>query len=483
MSTDPKPPKVFISYSWTSPEHEEWVLQLATELVQNGVDIKLDKWDLKEGHDSIKFMEQSVSNSDKVLLIFDKKYVEKSDKREGGAGTEAQIISPDIYGNSEQNKFAAILREKSVDGKLYVPIYYKSRIYIDMSEDEKYISGMEQVLRWIFDKPLHEKPNLGKIPDFLNDDIALKTSTSLRHKQVLDAIKHSKPNTIGLMKEYFDLVIIELESLRFIIDYNKLDWDEEIIKAIDRFDPYLIEIYQICKTACQYNFDKFAESIGDFLERIIPLFYPKSNNIPPLYPGSSDFDYYKFIGYELFLITMSCFLESERFDFFSELSMRYYLDNQGRRDVSNLIGYSVFFHDFNFLKYRENRLKNGKNIIAKFANDKITKSLIIDYNNVITAEIVLYFIYITKTKDDNFYWYPNSIYQTYYSNNALPVFIRSESLRYFEKVKKCLGVTNKTQFNEVIQGIDKKEWEIRVYRHSSQNILLLMNSEKLCTLP
>lgn len=44
-------PKVFISYSWTTPEHEQRVLDIATELVDSGIDAILDKWDLKEVHD------------------------------------------------------------------------------------------------------------------------------------------------------------------------------------------------------------------------------------------------------------------------------------------------------------------------------------------------------------------------------------------------------------------------------------------------
>jgi hypothetical protein len=35
--------RTFISYSWSSPEHEEWVLGLATELEESGVDVILDK--------------------------------------------------------------------------------------------------------------------------------------------------------------------------------------------------------------------------------------------------------------------------------------------------------------------------------------------------------------------------------------------------------------------------------------------------------
>ena len=36
-------PKVFISYSWTTPEHEQRVLDIATELVESGIDAILDK--------------------------------------------------------------------------------------------------------------------------------------------------------------------------------------------------------------------------------------------------------------------------------------------------------------------------------------------------------------------------------------------------------------------------------------------------------
>ena len=92
-------PKVFISYSWTTPEHEQRVLDIATELVESGIDAILDKWDLKEGDDADVFMEQMVSDPSiqKVLIICDKMYSEKSDKRKGGAGTEAQIISRRVY--------------------------------------------------------------------------------------------------------------------------------------------------------------------------------------------------------------------------------------------------------------------------------------------------------------------------------------------------------------------------------------------------
>jgi hypothetical protein len=129
-------PKTFISYSWTSPAHERWVMELATQLVENGVDVILDKWNLREGHDAVQFMETMVTDPDvsKVIVISDKNYAEKADKRKGGVGTESQIISPEIYKKADQNKFVAAVSEVDENGEPYLPRFFVSRIYIDLTE-------------------------------------------------------------------------------------------------------------------------------------------------------------------------------------------------------------------------------------------------------------------------------------------------------------------------------------------------------------
>ena len=121
-------PKAFISYSWSSPEHQKWVLDLATQLRENGVDVTVDKWDLKEGHDAIKFMEKMVTDPEikKVIVVLDRTYAEKADGREGGVGTETQIISPKIYAKADQNKFVGVASETGEDGKPFLPTFYKS---------------------------------------------------------------------------------------------------------------------------------------------------------------------------------------------------------------------------------------------------------------------------------------------------------------------------------------------------------------------
>ena len=177
-------PKIFISYSWTTPNHEDWVINLAERLVTDGVDVIIDKWHLKEGHDKFNFMESMVNAADidKVLIILDKKYTSKADERSGGVGTETQIISPKIYSNVSQEKFIPIVVERDESGNAYIPTYLDGRIYIDLSEREQFEQNYESLLRNIYQRPVLNKPKLGKAPSYLFEETPMthRTTSILR---------------------------------------------------------------------------------------------------------------------------------------------------------------------------------------------------------------------------------------------------------------------------------------------------------------
>jgi len=162
-------PKVFISYSWSSQAHKDWVRQeIAEALIKNGIDVILDQWDLKEGNDSYAFMEKMVNDPtiSKVLIITDKQYCLKCNSRKGGVGTEAMIISPEVYNNVEQEKFIPIVTEYDESGLAFLPTYLKGKIYIDFSNKVNFFEEFEKLLRNIVGKPLHKKSPLGSLPIF-----------------------------------------------------------------------------------------------------------------------------------------------------------------------------------------------------------------------------------------------------------------------------------------------------------------------------
>src|SRR5260370_16362154 len=94
-----KPPKVFISYSWTSPAHCDLVRSYAERLRSDGVDTVLDQWDLSEGQDKYAFMEKMVTDPSvtHVLFFSDKKYAEKPDPRKPVVAIDSHTISKTLY--------------------------------------------------------------------------------------------------------------------------------------------------------------------------------------------------------------------------------------------------------------------------------------------------------------------------------------------------------------------------------------------------
>jgi hypothetical protein len=97
------PPKVFISYTYDSTEHELWVEKLARDLCDpGGVDVIFDKWDTRLGDNLPFFMEQGLSNAHLVLCICSDKYVEKANAGVGGAGYEKKILTQYLMENANK---------------------------------------------------------------------------------------------------------------------------------------------------------------------------------------------------------------------------------------------------------------------------------------------------------------------------------------------------------------------------------------------
>lgn len=78
-------PKVFISYAWGTDEYQGRVLSFATDLINDGIDVVLDKWDLSEDNDTYAFMEKCATDKSitNVLMLLDPIYAEKADGRLG----------------------------------------------------------------------------------------------------------------------------------------------------------------------------------------------------------------------------------------------------------------------------------------------------------------------------------------------------------------------------------------------------------------
>ncbi|HEY2452844.1 MAG TPA: toll/interleukin-1 receptor domain-containing protein [Scandinavium sp.] len=155
-------PTVFISYSHDNELHKNWVLQLATRLRSNGVDVLLDRWNLKLGQDLAAFMERGLSSSHRVLCICSETYVTKANDGEGGVGYEKQIITDELLGDLNTNWVIPVIRNNPQLKK--VPSFLAGRMYVSFEDDKLYETRYEEVLRELLDEPLLPIPPLGPNP-------------------------------------------------------------------------------------------------------------------------------------------------------------------------------------------------------------------------------------------------------------------------------------------------------------------------------
>lgn len=324
MSKNAPVPKVFISYCWRNEETRDWVLEFAERLQAEGVETVLDRWYLKEGQDKNAFMERMVTDPTvtRVLCICDRAYQEKANARQGGVGTESTIISEEVYRQVNQGKFLPIAREFDESGEPYLPVFFKSRIYIDLSEGDRQESEHEKLLRNIFHRPAHSPPPLGTPPAYITDEGSSRLRTAHHLKRIRDAVIGGKPHAGGLIDEYFESFVESMEDLRVTLGPDDADaLDEPVVKSIERSrahrDDFIDTLLFLIRYAPQ---PEVMARVEDAFERMAPYQYSENQGTFE----SAATDVFKFFLYELFLYTIASLVRAKQYDSISRLSGRTY---------------------------------------------------------------------------------------------------------------------------------------------------------------
>lgn len=474
------PPRLFISYSWSSQDHETWVVNLATRLRESGIDVILDKWELKEGHDSIAFMEKMVTDPtiQKVAVISDKKYAEKADGRASGVGTETQIISREVYEKQDQNKFVAVLPERDGEGKPFLPTYYKGRIYIDLSSSDNYTEEFERLVRWVFDKPLHVKPEIGKAPAFLDDGPTKSLGTSLSFRRSLDALKNGKPFVEGAVDEYLTTFAENLERFRITLDDSK-DADDQIADSIEEFTPHKNEFVQVAHAIAQYaaNGD-MQKKLHRFFEQLLP-YLDRPENMISHHPWA--FDNFKFIVHELYLYTIAILIRYERFDFVDRLlATPYYVSanaGRGKDATTSFAEFREYMESFENRSRKLKRLSSRADLIKQRA-----ESSAFDFKSLMQADFVMY---LRATLNNDYYvrWWPETLMYATNSYGPMEIFARSKSISYYAQVSKILGMVAAGDLKSHVTKLQSDRQVIPSWDHNRISPAVLTGIDKLASIP
>lgn len=130
------PPRVMISYTRSSPEHQQWVDELFRFLRANGINAWLDTYFLRPGMDVVQWMCNELDLADRVILVCDEQYAARADRRHGGVGWETMIVQGDMYADMNRDrpedapaKYIPVVRSRSRDEGL--PRYLRTRLTLD----------------------------------------------------------------------------------------------------------------------------------------------------------------------------------------------------------------------------------------------------------------------------------------------------------------------------------------------------------------
>lgn len=432
-------PKIFISYSWSS---DALVLELAQRLVSQGVDVVLDKWDLKEGQDKYAFMERCVNDPEitKVLIICDKAYAQKADDRTGGVGDETVIISSEIYGNMKQEKFIPVIAEKDEYGKPYAPTYIKTRIYIDLSNQDTYEMEYEKLLRNIYEKPQFIKPKLGKKPEWLDEektnffpltDLIRQIRGSNTDNKRKNCISRFQTSYIEILKEYFEKGAEPERICEIFLNTKPVR------------DIFLEFVEVIAETESDY-----AEILAEFFESMynqltcIKTFEPNASSA-----SDSDLDVFKNHMWELFICVITFMRHIKDYKAINVmLTYTYFLETSIFGGVIKQNNYTAFRHHSRVVEdcYKpKTEMKNKFTLMGDVICNQREKLPIYTREAIAEADLFLYQVcnaYDLAENEQSWhgtYWFPTF----YVYVQSMPIeWGKMKSRRYCEKMMVLFGV-------------------------------------------
>lgn len=438
-----KTPKVFISYSWSSEEYSERVIDFVNDLRAAGVEVVFDRLDLTEGQDKLAFMERAVTDDsvDRVLVLCDPVYADKADGRRGGVGTETQIISPRVYDSASEHKFIPVIMERDGD-QVRVPTYLGPRMYFDLTGPDRIVQ-FQRLVRRLHGKPDLERSILGPPPSYLEDRRPeLRTGRALDIFK--DTVERDRPHQRVRLDEYLSrLAAILDEETRLPADAPDFA-DDWAVDVIERLRPYRDEFVDALGFVARYDEEKkFALSLHRFFETLLST---RLSRIGRHFGEETENTPLAFITWELFLCTVGVLLRDSRFEHVRALFEPY--QASGRSAAGLLRAFDALDPGFRLLdETRNQRLRQNKVSISAGLIHERAAGTDLPFPLLVQADVVCWLRSVLVPDELGWKWYPRLLNLAEYVE-TLPLFVRATRVSVFEQVAPVLGVPDRATLLE-----------------------------------
>ena len=148
-----KAPSCFISYAWGEYEQEQWVVRLANDLANAGLDVILDRWENAEIGANIARFISRIKEADEVIVVGTPSYKQKYLNRYGAVvAAEVDLIHQRLLGTEEQKRTVRPVLLEGDEEDSFPPLMVR-RVYADFRRVEDYFTTLFDMIVTLFTLP------------------------------------------------------------------------------------------------------------------------------------------------------------------------------------------------------------------------------------------------------------------------------------------------------------------------------------------
>lgn len=279
-------------------------------------------------------------------------------------------------------------------------------------------------------------------------------------EQARNAVENYQPNQVSLVRRFMTWLRDELDTLKPDFSAGGVP-DELLIQSIEQTTELVVEFARLAEViATNNNFDAASELYKQF-ELILERYC-----LPRRFSGSHqeyDFDFYKFIGHELFVTVFSFFIRDNRWELIADLLVEgIYVNYHKIYQKPDSVSFTYVSQNVELLEHRKNRLKLSKislhgNILnERHTNGELAK--IVPMQQFMNADIFLFLRSEIQTPEASQWnkWIP---WTKVYMEEVPRYLVEASSIRYTERLLRPLGVkdisTFRIRLSDALQKLKK----------------------------
>lgn len=267
----------------------------------------------------------------------------------------------------------------------------------------------------------------------------------------VDVIENSRPNKIIVLRRNLDsllkkIVVLEPKKHR---DGGTVD---ELLAAIDSTQEAVAEFSKIAETISVMNDRECAFEIFHWFGNIFERY-----NLPYGFSGKfsdADFDYFKFIGHELFVTLVAFMIREQGWKLLGAVLDEpipvHSLPGPGRTGPGNVEWESLssFLHLLNDENHKKKRISiHADKLFHRHTEGGL--SITLPFEDFVGADFFLYLVSFSSKNEQMWRrWYPRSIVYM----KHMPLFIRrAEMIRVAEQLMKIFKVSDSAKLKKKIR--------------------------------